>query len=216
MNNIDFTRNALVNNGYAIQWEGIYKQTGHRFKTQSGTSVFINEKDSYWCQGKQKLIIKKLLDDILPGKLFNKKVFVVFGRDSMAKTELEVILGHWDLTPIFLSEEISSSETIIEQLEKYMKECNYGIVLSTPDDEGFLAGCEKEKKYRMRQNVVFEIGMLFFALGRNRTALIVKCADKIEIPSDIAGVKRLQYGEYMSEIETTISKELETAGYNRR
>ena len=158
----------------------------------------------------------RILDDILPGELFNKKVFIVFGRDSVAKTELEALLGHWDISPIFLSDEISAGETVIEQLEKYMEECNYGIVLATPDDVGYLDGYEKVKKYRMRQNVVFEIGMLFFALGRNRTALIIKEADKIDIPSDIDGIKRLQYKEHISEIEEAISKELDYAGYKKR
>jgi len=216
MVDIEYIRKLLINNGHAIQSECIYKQTGHKFKTLSGTSVFINEKGTYWCQGKQKKVIERILNDFLPGKLFNKKIFIVFGRDSVAKTELEALLGYWDISPIFLSDEISASETVIEQLEKYMEECNYGIVLATPDDEGYLAGFESDKKYRMRQNVVFEIGMLFFALGRNRTAIIVKEADKIDIPSDIAGIKRIQYKEHISEVEKVITKELEAAGYQKR
>ena len=93
---------------------------------------------------------------------------------------------------------------------------NDSIVLATPDDEGYLAGFKSDKKYRMRQNVVFEIGMLFFALERNITAIIVKEADKIDIPSDIAGIKRIQYKEHISEVEKVITKELEAARYQKR
>ena len=47
----------------------------------------------------------------------NRSVFVVYGHDENAKTELEAMLRRWEINPIFLDQLPSEGQTIIEKLE---------------------------------------------------------------------------------------------------
>ncbi|ERI61146.1 TIR domain-containing protein [Xylella fastidiosa] len=80
------------------------------------------------------------------------KVFVVYGHDDAARTELEAMLRRWKLEPLILDQLPSEGQTIIEKLEKYTAEVKFAVVLATPDDEGFRACHENEKMFRARQN----------------------------------------------------------------
>lgn len=53
----------------------------------------------------------------------------------------------------------------------------------TPDDEGYPKDKPEEKKYRARQNVILELGMVAGKLGRKQVAVFHK--GELEIPSDI-------------------------------
>ena len=93
------------------------------------------------------------------------------------------------LEPIVLALLPAQGDTIIEKLEHYLGEhgnVGFACVLLTPDDEGHLAGKLEEKKYRARQNVVLELGMVLARLGRRRVAILHK--QSIELPSDIDGL----------------------------
>ena len=61
-----------------------------------------------------------------------------------------------------------------------------GCILLTPDDEGHKAGKQEEKKYRARQNVVLELGMVLARVGRKRVAILYK--ESVELPSDMRGL----------------------------
>lgn len=79
--------------------------------------------------------------------------------------------------------------TVIEKIEKY-SDVEFGIVLYTPCDLGYVKGKKKEKKARARQNVVFEHGYLIGKLGRNNVCALVK--GDIELPNDISGIVYIQ------------------------
>lgn len=112
-------------------------------------------------QGKEIQEIEKIISNQNNNTMaLNKKVFVVYGHDLNARTQLEAMLRRWDLEPIIIDQQLSSGNTIIEKLEAYTKEVGFGIVLATPDDIGYPKGKETEKKFRVRQNVVLELGML--------------------------------------------------------
>ncbi|EGO82166.1 DNA-binding protein [Xylella fastidiosa subsp. fastidiosa] len=116
------------------------------------------------------------------------KVFVVYGHDAAARTELEAMLRRWKLEPLILDQLPSQGQTIIEKLEKYTAEVKFAVVLATPDDEGFPACQENEKKFRARQNVVLELDMMLTLLGRKNVAILMKQQDNMERPSDIQGL----------------------------
>ena len=78
----------------------------------------------------------------------------------------------------------SEGQTIIEKLEKYTGQVGYAIVLATPDDEGHRANRPDEKAYRVRQNVVLELGMVLSLLGRERVAILLKESHSMEKPSE--------------------------------
>ena len=113
-----------------------------------------------------------------------KKVFVVHGRDELAKTEVARFLEKLNLEPIILHEQASQGMTIIEKIEAYSN-VQFGVVIYTPCDLGALDG-ETELKPRARQNVVFEHGFLIGKLKRENVCALVK--DDVETPNDISGI----------------------------
>lgn len=119
---------------------------------------------------------------------FNKRyVFIVHGRDHGKVVETENFVRSIGLEPIVLFKEADQGNTIIEKIEKYANCSIYGIVIYTKCDIGYLAGHEQEKKYRARQNVIFEHGYLMAKLGRKRVCAILE-DNSIECPGDISGV----------------------------
>jgi predicted nucleotide-binding protein len=144
-----------------------------------------------------------------------KDVFIVYGRDTEARDGLELILRRMGMNPIILSQLPASGDTLIEKLEPYIGQkgtVGYACVLVTPDDEGYIAGAPDQKKYRARQNVVMELGMVLARLGRKRVAILIK--NTVEHPSDIAGLIYLPFAEKVIELEKQLYQELNTAGLN--
>lgn len=118
----------------------------------------------------------------------NRKVFIVHGHDNLAISEVKEFLRKIKFNPIVLREQANEGRTIIEKLidRTQPNEIGYGIVIYTPCDKGYAAGCEADIKARARQNVVFEHGLLMGCLGRNRVHALVK--GEIETPGDLGGI----------------------------
>lgn len=124
---------------------------------------------------------------VVPSK--KKKIFIVHGHDNEVKLEVARFIEKIGLEPIILHEQVNSGMTVIEKIEKY-SDVEFGIVLYTPCDLGYVKGKKKEKKARARQNVVFEHGYLIGKLGRNNVCALVK--GDIELPNDISGIVYIQ------------------------
>lgn len=142
-------------------------------------------------------------------------VFIVYGHDLDSRNQLELLLHRMRLEPIILGNLAAAGDTIIEKLERYLGEhggVGFACVLLTPDDEGHTAGKTEEKKYRARQNVVLELGMVLARLGRRRVAILHK--QSIELPSDIAGLLYIPFTERVEEVKNRLFNELREAGYN--
>lgn len=142
------------------------------------------------------------------------KVFVVYGHDMVARTQLEAMLRRWGVEPLILDQLPSEGSTIIEKLEKYRRDANFAVVLATPDDEGHRAGHPDEKSHRARQNVVLEMGMLLALLGRSRVAVLLKDQTKMERPSDIQGLIYLSFRDKVDEAAVGLAKEMAAQGIN--
>jgi predicted nucleotide-binding protein len=145
----------------------------------------------------------------------NKQVFVVYGHDISCRKDLELVLHRMGLEPIVLGNLPAAGDTIIEKLEKYLGEhgnVGYACVLLTPDDEGHKAGKTEDKKYRARQNVVLELGMVLAKLGRKRVAILHK--ESVELPSDINGLLYIGFKESIDEVKNKLYTELKAAGYS--
>lgn len=206
-------RDALEQHNYTIIEEKRYQNRAWRFKLSNGLSVFCGDAGKIWCAGKGKEQVELLLKPFEDSQI-NNRVFIVYGRNVVVRDELCDMLRSWNIEPYAIDSLPTQGRTIIEQLEHYIPQTNYGIVLATPDDIGYLAGHEKEAKYRARQNVVLELGMLFAKLGRSRVAIILQRCDTFEKPSDIGGILYLEYESSISEIAKRLKKELNTHGYN--
>lgn len=114
------------------------KRNGNNLATvlrlENGCIINCWDKGTVSCQGKNAEQIITLLSGSFSIADQNRKVFVVYGHDNNARTQLEAMLRRWDLEPLILDQLISSGQTIIEKLEEYTKQANFGIVLATPDD----------------------------------------------------------------------------------
>ena len=143
----------------------------------------------------------------------NRKVFVVYGHDMKARTELEALLRRWDIEPLILDQLPSEGQTLIEKVEKYTgADVQFAVVLATPDDEGFAKGKEDERKFRARQNVVLELGLILGKLGRPRVAILLKDQAKMEPPSDIHGLIYIPFVDSVEDAKVTLAKEMAKQG----
>src|SRR5262249_8121555 len=142
----------------------------------------------------------------------SRKVFVVYGHDTKARTELEAMLRRWGLDPLILDQLTSGGQTIIEKLEKARGEANFAVVLATTDDEGQRRDHPEEKAFRARQNVVLELGMMLAVLGREKVAVVLKTDVAMERPSDIQGLIYVTFKEDLREAALTLAKEIDAQG----
>lgn len=206
-------KQILESNRYKVVLDKPYKNQGHRLKVEQGTAVICFNSDKIVVHGKLKAPIELLLEKHKNEYLPNNKVFIAYGHDKEAKADIEKMLKAWRLEPLLLDNLPIEGRTIIEQLEHYIPQCNFAIVLATPDDIGYPKNKPKELKSRARQNVVLELGLLYSKLGRKRVAVILKKDEDFERPSDIDGVLYYSYRNSVIETEKKIKKELEHNGY---
>ena len=212
----DQVRQLLESNGYSINKE---ERTGNDlgtvYRLSNGCIVNCWDSGKVNCQGKNKAEVEQLLSrkqgDI--SNESNKKVFVVYGHDHNARTQLEAMIRRWDLEPVIIDQLVSSGQTIIEKLEEHTGGVNFGIVLATPDDIGYVKGREEEKKFRGRQNVVLELGMLLVRIGRSKVAILLSQAEEMERPSDIEGLIYIPFKENVEEAKVSLAKEMRNNGY---
>jgi predicted nucleotide-binding protein len=201
-------------------------QHGHQFKCEDGEIIVAYDTGTVSCQGKP-TELSKAIKAWKPGRPVHpapaeprpaggpdRRVFIIYGHDSASRDGLELLLRRMGLDPIVLANLPASGDTIIEKLEHYLKEhgnVGFACALLTPDDEGHKAGKPEEKKYRARQNVILELGMVLGRLGRGRVVILTK--ESVEHPSDIAGLIYRPFKERIDEVKGALFKDLEAAGY---
>lgn len=213
--NIEQVKTILKKTNYIIiSEERTGNNLGTMLKLSNGCNINCWDKGTVNCQGKNAIEITNLLSGTIPIQTTNNKVFVVYGHDKNAKTQLEAMLRRWDLEPLILDQLASSGSTIIEKLEEYTSQADFGIVLATPDDIGYAKGKEDTKKYRARQNVVLELGMLLASKGRERVAILLSQAEDMESPSDINGLLYIPFKENVEETKLSLAKEMQKNGYD--
>lgn len=213
--NIEQVKTILKKTNYIIiSEEATGNNLGTMLKLSNGCNINCWDKGTVNCQGKNAIEITNLLSGTIPIQTTNNKVFVVYGHDKNAKTQLEAMLRRWDLEPLILDQLASSGSTIIEKLEEYTSQADFGIVLATPDDIGYAKGKEDTKKYRARQNVVLELGMLLASKGRERVAILLSQAEDMESPSDINGLLYIPFKENVEETKLSLAKEMQKNGYD--
>ncbi len=188
------------------------KDAGNSKQIRLNNGAIINcfANGNHNVQGKNIQEVKDFLESNSSSS--NRKVFVVYGHDEIARTQLEALLRRWDLDPIILDQQASSGQTIIEKLEEYGSDVGYAIVLATPDDEG-KAKDEPEYKSRVRQNVVLELGMFLSKLGRERVAILLKESKDFEKPSDIQGLIYIPFQNRVDEVSISLIRELTRQGF---
>ena len=176
--------------GLSVVNDSRVNNCGDRLELSNRAIVNIFDTGKWNVQGKNADIVKQILSDAVEADVKkNNRVFVVYGHDTIARTQLEAMLRRWDLEPLILDQLPSAGNTVIEKLEEYTKQVEFGIVLATPDDMGYAKEDGDAKiGYRVRQNVVLEMGMLLASIGRSKVAILLKSQNNFEKPSDIEGL----------------------------
>lgn len=207
----------LTNAGYVLkEQKRLGNNLGDQLVFTAGEIVNIFDKGTYSVQGKNSAPTKKLLQSGDVGGATAQhpdKVFVVYGHDITARTQLEAMLRRWNIEPLILDQLPSEGQTVIEKLENYTQKAHYAVVLATPDDEGNPVGKPDERQCRARQNVVLELGMLLATLGRQKVAILIKGQKNMEKPSDINGLMYIPFADNVEDAKTLLYKELCSAGF---
>ncbi len=194
--------------------------TGVQIRLKTGEIVNVFDKGTVSVQGRNCAALQQLFNGSGDGamvadrNLLRGQVFVVYGHDSVARTQLEAMLRRWGVEPLILDQLPSEGQTIIEKLESSFSDAQFAVVLATPDDEGHRAGHADERAFRTRQNVVLELGMLLSRLGRKKVAILLKQQEKMERPSDIQGLIYIPFKDDVKEAGLLLAKEMAAQGFH--
>ena len=193
--------------------DDVVNDNGVRFILKDGTPV------DWWpstgrvrVQGKTtdiKAEAHEIFSDPFSSYVPKRKVFIAYGHDEDVKTLLSNTIVGFGLEPVLLDQIASGGNTIIEQLEEQMEDAAFACVLLTPDDKGYPKCKPAEKKYRARQNVILELGMVVGKLGRKNVAVFLK--GDLEKPSDIHGLIYIPL-ENEDDARKSLKANLEKAG----
>lgn len=215
---------ALSDNNVSFQAKDL--EHGRQFRFDDGAILIAYNTGALVWQGKKEtptvVRVKKLIGGNEPPRIVagreadaaankaNNKVFVVYGHDTNAREQLELLLRRMKLEPVILQNIPIAGDTIIEKLESNL-DVKYACVLLTPDDIGHAVDAPKDKKFRARQNVILELGMFLVRLGRKRVAILHK--GDMELPSDIAGLIYIKFKNRVDEVKEKLGAELQEAGF---
>lgn len=216
---------AIVSHGLEIA-EIKEIQHGQQIILSDGTKANWYTSGKVLIQGKENSLLTSVIHEgIAPNTLSMKsselisspasivkepKVFVVYGHDTEARDQLELMLLRMNIKPVILGNMAPDGKTIIEALIANT-DVPYAVVLLTPDDEGHKAGEIDKKAFRARQNVVLEMGMFLSRLGREKVAIMHK--GDLELPSDIHGLIYIPFKKSVQETKNKLAASLQKAGF---
>jgi len=177
-----------------------------------------------WSKGQSKMLnlfktIKEELTLDTDAKLKNErvklsnKIFIVHGHDEEMKQAVARTVEKIDLKPIILHEQPNKGRTIIEKFEDY-SDVNFAIVLLSPDDIAYPKNKQPEdKKFRARQNVIFELGFFVGTLEREHVFILYREEHNFEFPTDYSGICYTPY-DNKGRWRFDLIGELNSCGYN--
>lgn len=123
----------------------------------------------------------------------SKNVFIVHGHNEEMKNSVARVVEKLGLNPIILHEQPNKGKTIIEKFTEN-SDVAFSIVLLSADDIAYSYKSSTDiKKFRARQNVIFELGYFIGKLGRERVLSLYQPVEEFEIPSDYSGVLFVEY-----------------------
>jgi predicted nucleotide-binding protein len=135
-------------------------------------------------------------------------IFIVHGRDELAKQEVARVIERAGLNAVILHEQANAGRTIIEKFEDHGRRAGFAVVILTPDDVG--GPYNGELQPRARQNVIGEMFWFAGRLGRKHVCALKK--GNVEMPSDFAGVGYTDMDD-RGAWKAELLRELQTAGY---
>ena len=113
----------------------------------------------------------------------------IVGRASLRRSGLLGLEARAE--PSLWNEIFLPSRSTIEELDRFAKQFDFGVLVLTPDDERQMRG---EVGRIPRDNVIFELGLFIGALGRDRVFYLVPRDYSVKLlPTDLLGVTALEY-----------------------
>ena len=138
-----------------------------------------------------------------------REIFIVHGHDDARKHEVARLLkGLTGEEPIILHEQPDMGRVLLEKFEQTAARTGFAVIIATGDDVGRATG-KTEDKSRARQNVVFEMGFFFGALGRDRTSVLLDHG--VEEPGDVDGLVYVPL-DGAGGWKSTLARNIEAAG----
>ncbi len=139
------------------------------------------------------------------------KVFLVHSWNSKLKNEVHLFLfTELQLPVVVMDASPMGGRTLPEKFEATAQEASFAVVLITADEQ--VTKEDGSPIWRIRPNVLLEIGYFWGKLGRKNLAIIIERASEIEIPTDLAGIGYLPLKEGFASIKFELLKELRQAG----
>jgi len=180
--------------------------------------------DESWVEGQGKMLnlFKTMEEDLTLNankiikkdktKLYNE-IFIVHGHDEEMKQAVARTVEKIGLVPIILHEQPNKGRTIIEKFEDY-SDVNFAIVLLSPDDIAYpKSKSPEDKRFRARQNVIFELGFFVGKLERKHVFILFREEENFEIPSDYLNICYTPY-DNKGKWQYDLIKELKSCNYN--
>lgn len=122
------------------------------------------------------------------------RVFVVHGKDTDTRNIVSTFVSNLGLCPVVLESQPYGAKTTIDKFLQLAETAQFAVAILTPDDEYQEDG---ERRFRARQNVLFELGYFYGKLKRGNVRILKR---EIALPSDL-------YGEGYVDLEKSDWKE---------
>jgi len=119
-------------------------------------------------------------------------LFVACSTEALAVArEIQAAFDHDSMVvEIWTDGVFNPSKTPIEDLTELIARIDFGVILLTPDD--WIKSRDQET-FGPRDNVILELGLTIGAIGRSRTLLLSPRGADFKLPSDLLGVKPIDY-----------------------
>jgi predicted nucleotide-binding protein len=134
----------LTLGGFAVSDESrMGNGHGCHIRLTTGAIVCLYDTGKIVVQGKNQEPVKALLGvgdvpaarSVSTTQAASRNVFVVYGHDDPARTELEAMLRRWGLEPLILDQLPSAGQTIIEKLESVRRDATFAARHRGPHDD---------------------------------------------------------------------------------
>jgi predicted nucleotide-binding protein len=163
-----------------------------------------------WClQNGVTYLLKPVTRDSFERVLGLRKLraFVVHGRNEADRRKAIAALGRANVEPVVLMLQPNRGRTVIEKFESVSDTCDVAVIVWSSDDFGGLISTNKKPQQRARQNVVFEAGYFYGALRRRSGQVAIIEFGNSELPSDLAGVVRIDGARRITKIAEDLKTE---------
>jgi len=126
--------------------------------------------------------------------MFRRRLGRVFiGSSSEAERAasiLQALLAPHCEPELWFQGQFGLSESTLDELLRIAKEFDFGVFLLTPDD---LTVSRDVQAPTARDNVLFELGIFYGALGKRRTFMVFSSDQPPKLPSDLSGITAAVY-----------------------